>query len=133
MVVVVATFTRHALTPEQIAEIGVERYAKALHFPALASRTLSSLEEARAVWQDMSTQLRGRDVHLYGVIPAALRAVLLEDECREEALHTRYHLRLFEALNVQRAVEGRKPSFEHRGWLVTGVYSPRSLQLGGGQ
>jgi hypothetical protein len=65
---------------------------------------------------------------LYGVIPAALRAVLLEEDCREEMPSTGHWLRLLEALNVQRPQEGGKPSFEHRGWLLTGVYTPRSLQ-----
>lgn len=124
MKTVVVLFTRHKLTPSQLGELPT---GERIDCSDLAGRNISSLEEGRAILEEVRNRLpaleeddyKGRDVRIYGVIPVPIRALLAQ---KERAPYQEGGLSVWEAFNVNRAKEGEKPTFEHVCWLCTGQY-----------
>lgn len=119
-------FTRHALTPAQLTEIGEVH----LDLTELASRNIGSRDEAKALWAEIVSAIKAiakhdDDIHLYGVFPAPVRNQFVQHtfplgEDGKIRANTAIYIILNESFNINRAPEGSKPSFEHLCWLVTG-------------
>lgn len=116
-------FMRHALTQAQAAELGHVD----LDLSYLAQQDIESRDEAAMmvdtiVGQVYSLGNNNDAILLYGVIPTPLRAALVSGSEPFIVGNKSIRLMTYEAFNIKRTVEGEKPTFEHAGWLLTGVY-----------
>ena len=116
-------FTRHSLTDKQIDEIkghcskfDVE-YAP-IDLGAYAAKALNTASDVEEVGRGIIRVLNNESGWLYGVLPAPLREWLLRWFAGFAGL-SHYELIVHEAWNIQRTVEGGKPTFEHKAWVVT--------------
>lgn len=126
-------FTRHALTPGQMAALTNIVFADTLFSEGItpvfqteaASATLKTdadAQEVIATWIHPQTE-----TVVFGVFPPIIRAELLSMHVRHQGGITLWDapcsVRLFEAHSVNRAAEGEKPSFEFVEWLETAEYN----------
>lgn len=113
-------FTRHKLTDEQAAALPS---GETVDCSDLAGRNLSSLKEAGEVLREILERVGEGElvISLYGVVPVPLRAVLV-DPALGGVIPTGQLVKVFEAFNIQRSVEGGKPTFTFNGWLLTGEH-----------
>jgi len=112
-------FSRHDPTAAQLKEIGEWSY-NLVALPEgiqLGSQSINSVEEKNRVLRALSNLvLKNKAMAIFGVFPAPIQEELVIVEHRKGATNC------YSAWNIQRAVEGGKPTFEHRcfcfvGWL----------------
>ena len=110
-------FTRHELTPKQkvcIRDIVID-------CSDLAKLDINNTGDAIDIIKSIRERVKGYDtVSIYGVIPVPLREVLHMDYNRFKSDCTVVYI--YEAWNIQRSIEGQKPSFEFKEWCMTGEY-----------
>ena len=124
-------FTRHQLTPDQLAKINQETTGGQLVIvdcSDLANKNLQTTEQAYGVVKEMVARIvplipeNGEfSINLYGVVPTPIRFVLLNQK-DELFLQRALTIYVNEAFNIQRSVEGQKPTFGFAVWLLTGIY-----------
>ena len=113
-------FSRHQPTPAQLQEIADKGYA--LHGVeegiALGGRNLNTEEDVTSLMEDLSAVLRQHKSRvIFGVIPAPL--MVFAPQCSID-FNTGDRVYIHVAWNVMRAIEGEKPSFEHKCWVDAG-------------
>lgn len=110
-------FSRHAMTADQAEEIG--NIGELVDMSELASRQINTIAEADAIVGAIMDKAEGHNIRLFGVIPAPMRHIL-HKFTRQTPVSSK--LEVFESWNVQRSVEGEKPTFKHLQFIKTGEY-----------
>jgi hypothetical protein len=106
-------FSRHTPTPEQIADaarigfqlVGIETGR------VLGATSMETSADVQSTSGQLETELTSTGaVALFGVFPPPLRSYWCE---------IGYPTEIWEAWNVQRTVEGGRPTFTHKSWERT--------------
>ena len=129
-------FTRHPLTDAQDRDLraapGGVGY---LHRADLANIEITNMYDATAIVAELCRMFSRRPkddllCELYGVFPAPIRHALLTLDIMHVGLGGGSAIvALYESFNIQRSVEGQKPTFEYAGWLVTGYFEIPELSF----
>jgi hypothetical protein len=108
-------FSRHQTTAEQIADaesigFSISGVARGMELGAISLTSVQDVEYVNNELHNLCHDCRA--IAIFGVIPVPLRAYWLAHRKSCPA-------RVWEAWNVQRTVEGGKPTFAHKGWERT--------------
>ena len=110
-------FSRHALTPAQLAELKEEHGddVRILIPSALSSKELNTEDDALDVHDKLCTYAaKHRACAIYGVLAAPMFYAI-----DERNTYPRLKLPFYTAWNVQRTKQGEKPTFEHKRFVFT--------------
>ena len=123
--ILLVTFTRHQMSPEQISGLPPHD-GEILDMSAAAAADLSQLGDVAEVWGEIrhhATQRGANVVIIAGVFPVMFRhwfqsRVQFHHNCPVYR-RTDYDVTLVESLNRTRPVEGGPPKFQFGGWYET--------------
>lgn len=94
---------------------------------ALASQPIQTREDALTLARELLGLHRSCGAHfvqleIWGVVPVPLRWAL-DQLCGPGLNEYNGSVWIYESFNVQRSVEGGKPTFQHAGWLLTQAWN----------
>ena len=123
--VMLVTFTRHQLTPEQVAGLPPHD-GEILDLSAAAAADLSDLGDVAEIWGGIkyaADRRRCDTIIVAGVFPVMFRhwfesRTKFHTNCPAHR-RTDYGVTLIESLNRSRPVEGGPPKFSFGGWYRT--------------
>lgn len=121
----IVIFTRHDLTEKQLEEIAefAEKHGLTendiIDCSDLAKINIKDSEEGYFITRQLIERDGVSNKAIFGVIPTIVRKTLIE--LQSDELYDCYIL-TFESHNVQRSIEGEKPTFGHSQFYLTGIY-----------